>query len=1449
MRLSESSLVTEIPTRNEVKPPENRHYRLSEVMGVAPNENQAKVSLQGPEESKFQDWYSSIAKERGLNPNPDDPLHFYDYRAAFKAGEGPDETGHWPSEFKLEGHPRMVLDGVNTKTGEKVPSNKDDNFVSASFQSLTSGLAKFNAGISRIPGLAARAAYDFGSIPQNIVAGVTGWNIGAKAPDWMGDNEAARIYDRASESYSYKNNKFKGETMGSLMEKGNYVDAGEYIYHSVIENAPISLTAIAGAYAGIPTVANLSFLGAHAATGTFIEAKEKNVGELKAMTGAIVNGGLEAAWESAGTFGLLKWGEELFKTVGKQSGKAILKNVLKYTVGSAIGEGNEELWTQLTQDYSNKILGIEDIPWKSFMSRALEAGVLGAASGVAMTTPGGISMGLREAEISNNIKSIEETLAKHYEKNPDLVPLRKKEEATGPAKEKEAVAPSEATPAPSIISSREVADEIHLADIEGRLPNLKNNDVVSKEGDVPVTHEQIMEKLKQIKFLEKASGIKKTKKGGGQLETDMDYYLQAKEEVKARIGLEEARDRQQLSVEETNSGIDFNPEELEKIGNIAPIAESIVKDTLPTTQSVSISTIKQQAKELRKQFMEDNPNSQVPYLSEFEKIALEMMKMVSPDIQISTPDKGFRDAVQRATGQSLEIGPVVPETEAYKEALRYAQEAVNIALHKSGVEFRKEKRRIRSEHKKELRKAEVSQRKALREQRRDNKEATKLFRRIEKSDIENITAEARVKINELQKTLKNTKTLDGLRRLNDKIQAIKEEGKHELAVARDYRNQVFEATKETLIKTADMVKPPKPVTAIVDKVKTNYLKVLRLMGLRPSRIFDSMDGGQDFKGPFHSTYYDQVNQKNSDEVRMIGLGTERGIDIQSRNGITGRDLGKTMTIDGITLSYDKACHIYGGFSNKETREAIAFGNHIGIETQIKIIEALPDNFKKATDEIIEEMGPNNYDRLRIAFLEFTDGKEDLGKVEGSYIPIKRESYNYESTEKEIADELLHRKGLKKAFAERSFTKGRINIPEEFQTPIKLGLFETYYSHVVSREHFINTANLIKELQRLNSDAELSRKISNQYGNEYMQEIKKYVNRIANPNIYRSHDGLEKLVRAMRERSVIVNLGFNLVTMAKQTPSLLLALGEVGPMELMGGISAYISNFDEMNKFIDAKDPQMKNRSIERELEERKRVSPSGPDSVIRSIDDASLKGIMLFDKLTVRAIWIAKYNQMKSMGLSENESIDAAQKAILRTQPASSAKDIASLYSTNEFLNVFLQFTNQLNQIYNIATYDIPANAKRGNYEKALMQGLGLALNSVAIFIMTTGRLPLDGEDLGESFLNTFISMIPLFGPMLNAWRHGFDNNPASFEVIKKTGGLAKHTYDFVATGKKKAITSALDDGLYMAAFGYKVPFTQVRRSLLGILEYGSGGTEDLRRLIWSEGALKKKKKGGGRKL
>jgi hypothetical protein len=72
------------------------------------------------DEPAFRAWYATQAKRHNLNPDPDAKDQHYDYRAAFRAGAEPDASGHWPSTFKADDHPNVVVGGFNTKTGERV---------------------------------------------------------------------------------------------------------------------------------------------------------------------------------------------------------------------------------------------------------------------------------------------------------------------------------------------------------------------------------------------------------------------------------------------------------------------------------------------------------------------------------------------------------------------------------------------------------------------------------------------------------------------------------------------------------------------------------------------------------------------------------------------------------------------------------------------------------------------------------------------------------------------------------------------------------------------------------------------------------------------------------------------------------------------------------------------------------------------------------------------------------------------------------------------------------------------------------------------------------------------------------------------------------------------------------------------------------------------------------
>lgn len=68
----------------------------------------------GAEEPAFQNWYKQWAERTGISPDPDEPEHRYDYRAAYRNNAQPtvdasDGMYHWPSAHKHADHPNRYV--------------------------------------------------------------------------------------------------------------------------------------------------------------------------------------------------------------------------------------------------------------------------------------------------------------------------------------------------------------------------------------------------------------------------------------------------------------------------------------------------------------------------------------------------------------------------------------------------------------------------------------------------------------------------------------------------------------------------------------------------------------------------------------------------------------------------------------------------------------------------------------------------------------------------------------------------------------------------------------------------------------------------------------------------------------------------------------------------------------------------------------------------------------------------------------------------------------------------------------------------------------------------------------------------------------------------------------------------------------------------------------------
>ena len=101
-------------------------YQLHQGEVVLPKALFERMTQLGPQnEQAFQKWYSDVASRVGLAKNPDDPLHFYDYRGAWQEGAGePGADAHFNSRYKVLGHPNQYVDDVDTRSGLPINTPK-----------------------------------------------------------------------------------------------------------------------------------------------------------------------------------------------------------------------------------------------------------------------------------------------------------------------------------------------------------------------------------------------------------------------------------------------------------------------------------------------------------------------------------------------------------------------------------------------------------------------------------------------------------------------------------------------------------------------------------------------------------------------------------------------------------------------------------------------------------------------------------------------------------------------------------------------------------------------------------------------------------------------------------------------------------------------------------------------------------------------------------------------------------------------------------------------------------------------------------------------------------------------------------------------------------------------------------------------------------------------------
>lgn len=626
------------------------------------------------------------------------------------------------------------------------------------------------------------------------------------------------------------------------------------------------------------------------------------------------------------------------------------------------------------------------------------------------------------------------------------------------------------------------------------------------------------------------------------------------------------------------------------------------------------------------------------------------------------------------------------------------------------------------------------------------------------------------------------------------------------------------------------------------KTRSSIFTKERINTLTPSRVFQFLAKG--VKGELYKVFHDDLNVALNESLDNRFKREAKGDNELKKLGIKKKDLSKSYTLefDGEKATYtiDEIIHMNIALKNEQSRDALIYGNFIGTDryteselegleekalNQInQFISKLDDKYIKWGDYLLKDFD-DNYNRLREAYI--LDKNEDLGHVENYFTIVRAERRGDDG--KSLHDILKEESKTRTKYANKDMTKSRVEIANHHQTPIKLGATAIWTNQVEKQEHYISHFQILKDMNYITENIKDVAKVT--YGNSATKWLGKFVEDVSKPDLFKNHDDITTFQTLLRNNMAVSYLAFNLMTIAKQMPSFLYYSYNTNPVDMMASAVDFISHPVKTMEFVDSNSPQMKSRAINRFTEEMKQDDSRKSVQAVKKVGQVGMLGITYVDKGVTALGWNAIYkthykklSQIMSHEKAHKEACKEADTTIMNTQPSARAKDLPALYRSESAVKWFLMFSNQLNKIYNITTYDIPQSFKNMQFGKGMSQTIGVLMGMSAMSFLGGFKLPEDEEEKSEAitkeFLKQISAYIPVVGKGMSQGIDGFYGNSGvdMLPVSKEIGEIISMATDGSITDEeafKKATKGLAAQG--SVAFG--LPYTSANRTYKAITE------------------------------
>lgn len=566
------------------------------------------------------------------------------------------------------------------------------------------------------------------------------------------------------------------------------------------------------------------------------------------------------------------------------------------------------------------------------------------------------------------------------------------------------------------------------------------------------------------------------------------------------------------------------------------------------------------------------------------------------------------------------------------------------------------------------------------------------------------------------------------------------------------------------------------------------------------RLFDWIGHGLGkFDSAFSRYCVDEVNAAYDTKLRHIQERHDAMNAKMKELGITFHALSKERAVGKYKYSVDKLLSIYAAMQNDKSSQALIFGNmralipdswfldnakkhdtkppaetlaHIG-----ECIKALSPQERELADYVIREYG-THYGRMNSIFIaNFNQGM----MKEENYTPMRRLEYT-SNHGLENADEAAYAKGVatqagaQKAGLERGFLNPRVipgkEISVKHQAPVDLGLLSIWNTQVDAMEHTAAFARIGPDLNavftenfedRTGRSYNIPKLIREKFGSGTWKAVLEYINLVNRDELTVGNDAFSRIANTLGKNMAYTYLAANIGTVLKQTTSIPRFLITAGPAQIGCAIGEYLQHPKQFLEDIYAMDPQMRDRvpNVFFSINKYDPTIMGDAQYAYKKSMDTLIAPISYMDRVVAAIGWKATYESNVKRGLSREQAVRAAQRAVLLTQQAPMIKDAPMVWRQSGLARLLMIFTSDAAPVLGMTAYDLAQSVKRGDHPASLCNIAALMISAVAMKALVDG-MPDDDNDesWGEWVLSAFsrqaVESIPLVGKELMSFWESF---------------------------------------------------------------------------------------------